>query len=223
MLCHEATSHYIGDGRIHQCVETVRNFIDCAFQCGSVTSAIIPKVGIGSRTSLGSTHLNNTNVRRVAGLRRTLGLIVMLEACGTQTQTPTQIDLEDSGRICLYASDALHPLDPADAGPQMFTANKALRVQYVLPDVCLSTGCSQELDVSCSLTSSGQAFAVSSSAMWKQLTADADHPCFADCYIVNTECATSDLSAGHFTFVYGTKTVALDVPSDHPGPLCVSN
>jgi hypothetical protein len=143
-------------------------------------------------------------------MRVALGVLVLGAACNKLEPS----ELEDSGLVCLYASD---PQGPA---VQQFDSDQPVYVLYSSEGMCLSSSCTRDRMASCTVTGGGTALVVASHASWIELEPESGAGCTDDCLILNAVCSTEALVADDYVFTFGANSLALTIPSQHPNPLC---
>jgi hypothetical protein len=142
---------------------------------------------------------------------------MLLAACG-QSNVEPQIQMDNIGTVCLFGGS--NSFDPPQA--QGFRADSPVYLSFRIADVCLESGCFRDLVASCSVIQNGTSLGVRSSASWID-TRSTNSSCFSDCWIPTATCATEVLPIGSYTIVFGTHTLALDVPSQVPSAPCATN
>jgi len=140
-------------------------------------------------------------------------LVLLIAACGGDGQS-TEYSFETEGRLCIHAVTRT-----GEDSPQMYMADRPLQMEVVAVD-CLSSGCSTDRSASCGVDQIGTDLKVTSLARFTDRT----HPgrnCPLDCIPLDAICPSVPLAAGDYLVHFGTKTVALTIPSQTAEPLCV--
>jgi hypothetical protein len=146
-----------------------------------------------------------------------MSALVTLGACaGGSGGKAIAHEYDNTGRVCLCATDDFF----CEHEPQAFAANRSVAVKFSVAG-CLSSSCSRDIEASCELTRDGASFAVTTTASYTDLTAQ-NRACTDDCGMLGATCETGPLPAGDYTFSYGTKTLALTIPSEVNAP-CADN
>jgi hypothetical protein len=134
---------------------------------------------------------------------------MLLAAC---TDVASHDELVDNrGRICARGTTT--------GTPQVFVADGPVTLDFALVDVCLSSSCTRNQDVSCSVAAQGTLLQITTHAAWTEID---QGTCTADCRILEATCQTEPLPAGDYTFTFGTGSFALTIPSQVPMP-CLTN
>lgn len=148
-------------------------------------------------------------------------LMLVLAACGESESTgQSRVSLEDSGTVCLRSSPTGDP-----QAAQSFQAASPLFLSFEVPDICLSSSCSEIEGVSCHVTD-GSPFRITSVATWtdtRPLVEAQGASCFDDCVRLIATCDTSPLPAGVHDFVFGAQALALEIPSESDTAPCLTN
>ena len=138
-------------------------------------------------------------------------LALLIAACGGGGQSPEQI-FETEGRLCIHATTG-------ERSTQMYMVDQPLQMEVVAVD-CLSSGCSTDRSASCGVDQIGTDLKVTSLARFTDRSRPGRN-CTADCIPLGAICPSVPLAAGDYLVHFGTKTVALTIPSQTAEPLCV--
>jgi hypothetical protein len=116
-----------------------------------------------------------------------------------------------TGLFCFNASSA-NPPSPQ----QTFAENQPVTIQFRIND-CLSSSCTEQENVSCSVDAN---LRVVAEASWVD-TSGSGQGCTDDCLQPSATCTTAPLPAGTHVFVFGSQTFELAIPSTHAEPPCI--
>jgi len=123
-------------------------------------------------------------------------------------------EFHDQGRLCIYPADPSQ--SGSDPGTYKYLAGEPLDVAVSFA-TCLP--CSQESAAGCGVLTDTNPLRVTSDGSFVEKSGFAIS-CNDACFPFTGHCPTRALEAGTYTFVHGTDTLELTIPSEGPPP-CV--
>lgn len=134
---------------------------------------------------------------------------------------PERVVVENSGRVCVFDSQ---PGFEQPGGPQTFVAGQPAFIRYFLEQPCPPaelSGCAQDHSAQCSVTASNLSHKSTSTFSWLD-TSEPNKVCRDICSPLAAVCDSVPLSEGKHVFVFGEKSLAIQVPSEHLQPPCIT-
>lgn len=136
----------------------------------------------------------------------------LLVACGPITNET--FEYEDEGDLCFSS-------DPWGGGDRTtLKADEPFELTVVF-NSCLSSGCTDFHETSCSIDRSGETLTIASQGSYTD-TSGGMSACTDDCAASSATCEGPALEEGTYTFVHGDDTYEVEVPGSEEEPGCLS-
>lgn len=135
-----------------------------------------------------------------------------------------RVVVENAGRVCVFASQPGFEQLEQPSGRQSFVAGQPAYVRYFLEQPCPPaelSGCAQDHSAQCSVTADNLSHRSTSTFSWLD-TSEPDKVCRSICSPLAAVCESVPLTEGKHIFVFGDKSLSIQIPSEHLQPPCIT-